>query len=189
MNKLSLEHIQVCYGEKRVLQDFSLSLPSQGVFALMGPSGSGKTTVLRLLAGLLLPQGGQVLGLEGKKISMAFQEDRLLPWATALENVAAVAPREQAAAWLTRLELGAEQNKYPDALSGGMQRRVALARACAYGGDLLLLDEPFQGLDEGLKMRIAPAIVHAAPFCLFATHDLAEAQMVQAVVIDLTNGS
>lgn len=189
MNQLSLEHIQVCYGEKWVLQDFSLSLPLRGVFALMGPSGSGKTTVLRLLAGLLLPRQGRVAGLEGKRISMAFQEDRLLPWATALENVAAVAPREQAATWLARLELATEQNKYPDALSGGMQRRVALARACAYGGDLLLLDEPFQGLDEALKARIAPAIVSAAPFCLFATHDLAEAQMLRATVIDLANGS
>lgn len=180
---IELSHIHAGYPNKPVLKDVSLSLPDTGVFSINGPSGSGKTTLLRVFAGLL-PYTGDITGLAGKKISFVFQEDRLLPWRTAEENVDLALPaqceREVARDWLRRMDLLDVTQAYPAALSGGMQRRVAIARACAYGGDILLLDEPFQGLDDALRARIAPHIRTAAPLILLVTHDAKDAAMMGA---------
>jgi len=134
----------------------------------------------RLLAGLLMPLEGTITGLSDKRISMVFQEDRLLPWCTALANVAAVSDLEAAKHWLAQMELEAEMMKYPAELSGGMQRRVAIARACAFGGDILLLDEPFKGLDEGLAGRVMERVFAAAPLTVLVTHDGALAERLGA---------
>lgn len=174
-----LKNIVCAYDGKLVLNGLSLSLPETGVVALTGPSGSGKTTFLRLLAGLLLPASGSVEGMDGKRVSMAFQEDRLIPWLTALENVALVcADESRARETLGRLELADALEKRPDELSGGMQRRVALARALCYGGDVLLLDEPFKGLDDALKARVAECIRGVFPLTVIATHDMNEAELL-----------
>ena len=174
-----IENLVKSYGDKQVLNGLSLILPEQGIFALLGPSGRGKTTLLRLLAGLETPDGGKIQGLENKKISMVFQSDRLLPGLTALENVAAVSSPAGAKLWLGRMELAGAENKKPAELSGGMKRRVALARALAFGGDILLLDEPLKGLDSELKTRIFPYIKTFAENALvvWVTHDAAEAAL------------
>jgi ABC-type nitrate/sulfonate/bicarbonate transport system ATPase subunit len=88
-----LQEISKSFGEKKVLNRFSLAFPPQGVVCLMGPSGCGKTTLLRLIAGLQCLDAGEVAGIAGKKISFAFQEDRLLPWFTVLQNLLAGAAR------------------------------------------------------------------------------------------------
>ena len=186
---IALKNIYAGYHNKPVLTDFSIALPRAGVYALSGPSGCGKTTLLRVLAGLLLPASGEIAGLKEKRISFVFQEDRLLPWRTAEENVLLALPdrvahpRTIAAHWLSCMELSDAKKMYPGALSGGMQRRVAIARACAYGGDVLLLDEPFQGLDEALRARIAPYILAAAPLIVLVTHDAEDAQLFGATVL------
>lgn len=183
---IALKNIRAGYGDKIVFQNLNITLPERGVLAILGPSGSGKTTLLRLLAGLLQPLSGEITGLAGLRVSMVFQEDRLLPWRTALENVLFSLPREmqgrEAAArgWLEKMELAEAADVYPTALSGGMQRRVALARACAYGGDLLLMDEPFKGLDEALRARVAEDIKQAAPLLVMLTHDHEDADMMGA---------
>ncbi len=174
-----LKNIVCAYDGQLVLNGLSRSLPETGVVALTGPSGSGKTTFLRLLAGLLKPASGSVEGMGGKRVSMAFQEDRLLPWLTALENVALVCGNEGLAReTLSRFELGDALKKRPGDLSGGMQRRVALARALCYGGDVLLLDEPFKGLDDALKARVAEHVKGAFPLTVIATHDMDEAELL-----------
>lgn len=178
-----LDKISKSYGDKKVLEELSLVLPEKGIFCLLGASGIGKTTLLRLLAGLETPDSGSITGLEGKKLSMVFQNDRLLPNSSAFENVSLASSPEAAALWLERLELGDAADKKPGKLSGGMQRRVALARALAFGGDVLLLDEPFKGFDSELKKRIFPYIIGYAKNALvvLVTHDEKEAESADAV--------
>ena len=181
---IECSHVAAGYPGKRVFDDLNLTLPDRGAVALMAPSGFGKTTVLRLLAGLLEPEKGKVTGLENKKISFLFQEDRLLPWLTALDNVRIVSDEDTARQWLSRMEIE-EAGQYPREMSGGMQRRLALARAMAYGGDVLLLDEPFKGLDEALRERIAGRIRGQAALTILSIHDQTEAQLMDADILRL----
>ena len=152
---ISVRNITVCFGEKAVLNRFSLELPAEGITALSGPSGCGKTTLLRVLAGLQSVQGGTVSVPE--RPTLLFQENRLLPWRTVEQHISDVLPRArrgEAPRWLELAELEGEEKAYPGQLSGGMGRRLALARALACGGGLYLLDEPFTGVDAGRAERI-----------------------------------
>ena len=99
--------------------------------------------------------------------------------------MAAASDSEAAKSWLAQMELEAEMDKYPAELSGGMQRRVAIARACAFGGDILLLDEPFKGLDEALAGRIMGRVFAAAPLTVLVTHDGMLAERLGAETIEL----
>jgi NitT/TauT family transport system ATP-binding protein len=124
---------------------------------LVGPSGSGKSSLLRAVMGLQQPLAGIVEpGVAQSEIGMLFQDDALLPWRTARDNVAlglgfrSIARKSalvQADYWLHRVGLAGFEHRYPWELSGGMQQRVALARAFLHDPDLLLLDEPYSGLD------------------------------------------
>lgn len=173
------------YEDKEVLRDLDLFIPDTGVCCLTGPSGAGKTTVLRLIAGLEQPDSGTISGTSAKKISMVFQNDRLLPGSSATENIALVSSPEDAALWLERMELTDAANKKPSKLSGGMRRRVALARALAYGGDILLLDEPFKGFDPALKQRILPYITAFAKTAavVLVTHDEQESALAETCLM------
>lgn len=181
---IRLANVTAGYPGKTVLRNITLSLPEQGAAALMAPSGFGKTTMLRVLAGLLKPQSGTVSGLENKKIAFLFQEDRLLPWLTAEKNVEIVSDKEKALFWLQAMEIDGP-GQYPHEMSGGMQRRVALARAMAFGGDVLLLDEPFKGLDEALRARVAARIKDQFPLTVLSIHDQEEAELMGASILRL----
>ena len=115
--------------------------------------------------------------MSGRKPAVVFQEDRLLPWATALENAALGSDEARATTALTQLGLGESMHLLPRELSGGMKRRVAIARALAYQGDILFLDEPFTGLDEENKHIAADAMLAAHIPVLVITHDDAEAAL------------
>ena len=171
---ISIEDISVSYGNKVVLDHFSLELPDRGITAFTGPSGCGKTTLLRVLAGLEKPKTGRVTGIDPKKTTILFQENRLLPWRTAAENIADVLPRERLGEvpyWLAVAELDGDPDTYPAALSGGMARRLALARAAALGGDLLLLDEPFTGVDLRRRGRILENLRQLDIPIILVTHE------------------
>lgn len=186
---ITLSHVFFAYGEKTVLQDVSLTLPSTGVSCLFGPSGCGKTTLFRLLLGLEIPLGGTISGRPGSAAAV-FQENRLLPWLSALDNVALPLNRNRAAAAAALRAVRLEECDFarrPAELSGGMQRRVALARALAFGGDWLLLDEPFTGLDAQTRAVIAARIVRYAetrPVVLI-THQKEEIDLLGATVFPL----
>ena len=134
---LELDRVSFSYGEKRVFSSLTLRLPDAGQIAVLGPSGCGKTTLLRLMAGLESPDSGFIR--RPARVAVCFQEDRLLPWYSVRDNVALALPRAArqdraraarlAQAWLSRVGLEGEGDAYPDALSGGMKRRAALARA------------------------------------------------------------
>ncbi len=153
---IGLRDITVRFGDKLVLDRFSLDIPAQGLTALSGPSGCGKTTLLRVMAGLTAPGGGAVSGIDPGRTAFLFQEDRLLPWRTASQHIADVLPRPrrgEAARWLAFAELEGEGGAYHAALSGGMARRLALARCAALGGELLLLVRTLRGVDSECGRR------------------------------------
>lgn len=169
---ICFSHVDKSFGSLPVLRDFSLSLGQGEQLCLIGPSGQGKSTVLNLAAGLLLPDRGSV-SRATDRISYVFQEDRLLPWLSARQNVALVSGSEEAARWLCALGLGDFLDALPSSLSGGMARRVAIARALAYPADLYLFDEPFKGLDEQ-TLHAVLGVVKKAIFgktALFVSHN------------------
>ena len=176
---ITVKNISKSFDSKKVLDNISTVIPDSGIFAVSGVSGSGKTTFRRILAGLETPDSGTIEGLDGKKISVMFQKDRLLPWHSALDNVAVVCDKEKAKEWLKKVELSAAAGKKPSELSGGMCRRVALARALAFEGDILFLDEPFKGLDIELRDRMAELIKEFAKTkpVILITHDRWEASL------------
>ncbi|MBE6753390.1 MAG: ATP-binding cassette domain-containing protein [Ruminococcaceae bacterium] len=178
---ITLSDVSKSFGSKTVLSGVSLTLPERGILRICGPSGRGKTTLLRIIAGLLEADSGIVMGTEGTRFSFVFQEDRLLGWYSALRNVALVSDEGRAAQLLDAVGLAESADKLPSQLSGGMRRRVAIARALAYDGDILLLDEPFSGIDEAARRElIAPLITQYAgnkPVIL-VTHDQTDADIL-----------
>lgn len=170
---IQVQNVTLRYGEKLVLDRFSLEIPGGGLTALAGPSGCGKTTLLRVIAGLARPESGTVSGVDPARTAFLFQEDRLLPWRTVTQHITDVLPRErrgEADRWLAFAELAGEGDAYPAALSGGMARRLALARCAALGGDLLLLDEPFAGVDPERAARLLDRLRELNMPAVLATH-------------------
>ena len=134
MEPIVLSGVSKSFGGKAVLRDFSAVFPNPGLTAIMGSSGAGKTTLIRILLGLIRPDAGHITGLSGLTPSLVFQENRLFPGLTALENAEAAGVKGGSGRyWLKRLGLGDALDLRPQALSGGMQRRVAIARALCYG--------------------------------------------------------
>lgn len=178
---LEMQNVTIAYGDISVLESQSLTLSPGARIALTGPSGCGKTSLLNLVAGLVTPAAGQI-SRRAERVAYVFQEPRLLPWLSAAENVAAVLSDKHAAPqtarrWLELVGLSEAADKYPSKLSGGMAQRVSLARALAYGGDILLLDEPFKGLDESLHAEMITLVQEhtAGKTLLLAIHDREEA--------------
>ena len=172
--ELIFDKLTVKYGEKTVFDNFSLTVPLKGVTAVAGESGCGKTTLMRAAAGLLKPQGGAVKGVPPEKTAFLFQENRLFPWRTAIQHITDVLPRErrgEAEGYLALCELEGEADRYPAALSGGMARRLALARALALGGELYILDEPFTGVDPARRVRIMEKIRAIGTPVLLVSHE------------------
>lgn len=172
------------FGRNEIFRDFSLECGAGDVTCILGPSGCGKTTLLRMIAGLLRPDGGDVPARSATPIGYVFQEPRLLPWKTALYNVVYATDRsvsrderrERARRLLDMVELGGAADAYPHELSGGMARRVALARALAAPARLLVMDEPFASLDIDRKRRLVSVVkellADRTRTVVCATHDL-----------------
>lgn len=187
---LTISHLFKSFGGKAVLEDVSLTLSPQEALCLMAPSGRGKTTLLRCIAGLEKPDSGAVVGVP-ERIGYVFQEDRLCDGFSAADNVRLVTGSALSDAeidrHLTELGLGGSLRQPVRELSGGMRRRVAICRAVCFGGGLLLLDEPFKGLDDALRRQTADYILRhcgeAAILCV--THDRADAAALGADIITL----
>lgn len=155
---MELCHITFGYPGRELFRDFSLRVEPGERVILTGASGRGKTTLLRLMAGLEVPREGAVRGIPAGGISMVFQENRLFPGLTVLENLTMAVPgagRGELLGMLEAVGLGGEAERLPGELSGGMARRVAIVRAAALGSSLALLDEPFAGLDGENRRRAA----------------------------------
>jgi len=178
-----------------VLRGIDFDLGDGEVLAIVGRSGAGKTTLLRLIAGLDRCFDGRI-DIEGP-IGMVFQEPRLLPWRRTIDNVALALPGPphrpetlgRAAEALAQVGLAGEHHTFPRALSGGMARRVALARALAIRPRILLLDEPFASLDEAtadsLRDMAADLWRRHRTSVVLVTHDLTEALTLADRIIRL----
>ena len=181
--------------EKKLLQELTFEIPDGSRVCLSAASGKGKTTVFRLLLGLERPSAGKISGMEGKTVSVVFQEDRLIPWKTVLENITLFLPaslpvserEDRAASMLTELGLKGAERMLPKELSGGMGRRAALARALCHDSDILILDEAFTGLD-GETRRICLEITDRYAehrTLLMTSHDLSDAEALRAKILQL----
>ena len=171
---LECKHLSLSYGDKTVLDDFSLTLPLEGITALKGPSGCGKTTLLRLIAGLESPAWGEIRGISPLETAFLFQENRLLPWRSVEQHLTDVMTRPDpvwARKLLAMVELSGEENHLPEQLSGGMGRRLALGRALALESKLLLLDEPFAGVDPDRAERILTRLKAFGRPILLVSHE------------------
>ena len=179
MSDIILKNISKAYDGKQVLNHFSLTLPEGKRTCIMGPSGCGKTTLLNILCGLQKADEGEIRNLPGK-ISVVFQENRLCEHFTALENVRMVAPEktETAKDILSRLGLVNDLYQKAASLSGGMKRRVAIARALCFDAPLVVMDEPFKGLDEETKETVMETVMQMTEgkTVLIITHDEQEAR-------------
>lgn len=168
---ITIQNLHFQYGSTAIFENFNWQVQRAETWTVLGPSGCGKTTLLYLLAGLRLPQRGQIeinaqiLRRPRPQTGLILQDFGLLPWATVRQNAelgleirsfygadGIHAPRslpaaKSAAFWLERLGLGAVADKYPAQLSGGQRQRTAIARTLALQPDLLLMDEPFSALD------------------------------------------
>jgi NitT/TauT family transport system ATP-binding protein len=181
-------------GGVEALRDVTLEFPRGELSTLLGPSGCGKTTLLKIIAGLIDHDAGEVW-VKGKKVNgpgperaFVFQDFALLPWATVLRNVAfglelrgvAEAQRhETARRYIEQVGLSGFEEKYPHELSGGMRQRVGLARALAVDADVLLLDEPFSAVDEQTRRKFQEDLLRLREVerktFIFVTHSIEEA--------------
>jgi NitT/TauT family transport system ATP-binding protein len=202
MTLAALDDVKVTYGGRAALGPFSLALAAGEIVALVGPSGCGKSTALRLLAGLELPQRGEVRREAGPgETAVVFQAPTLAPWLSASANVALPLDlagvsrreaRERAAAALARVGLSGREAARPAQLSGGMAMRVSLARALVTSPRLLLLDEPFAALDEITRRALADDVLalwrEAGPATVFVTHNVEEAVYMASRVVVMSPG-
>lgn len=189
--EIVFDHLNKSYGANHVLRNVALTLAPGEVCCLMAPSGSGKTTLFRVLLGLEPADSGSVIGVEPGQVSMMFQEDRLCETLTPVENAALVlgpnANRAEVATFLAEI-LPAECLSQPVMeLSGGMRRRVSLARAVAFPSKLVVLDEPFTGLDVATRQRVIQFLLkyRAGRTMLVATHGQDDAELLGARTVHL----
>ena len=176
------------------LRDVNLSFPKGQLSTLLGPSGCGKTTLLKIIAGLLPRNGGEVL-VKGKPVNgpgperaFVFQDFALLPWASVLRNVgfglelrgvARPEREELARKYIAEVGLKGFEDRYPNQLSGGMRQRVGLARALTVDADIILMDEPFSSVDEQTRRKFQEDLLdllrHHQKTVIFVTHSIEEA--------------
>jgi ABC-type multidrug transport system ATPase subunit len=186
---LKIKNLSFSFGEKLVINNFSLNVKKGEKIWLSGPSGIGKTTLIKLILGLLKANSGEI-DLGGMIPSVVFQENRLLPFYTVMQNIELVGgDKQKAKEILLALGIGETVNLYPKKLSGGMKRRAAIARALSVDFDLLILDEPFNGIDEKNLEKTAELIneICSSKTVIIITHSPLEAELLKAKEVKINN--
>ncbi|MCO6381510.1 MAG: ABC transporter ATP-binding protein [Vannielia sp.] len=196
--EISFTNVSKRFGALTAVDDLSIEIGKGQLVALLGKTGCGKSTMFNMISGLTSPTEGtvEVMGRAPfanfdwyrGKMAIVFQNDRLLPWRTAVDNVelglemlsiSKAERREKALYWLHKLGLEGHENDYPHALSGGMRQRVSISRAFATDAPLLLCDEPFSALDEmtskRLRTEFARLVRENNKTAVFITHSIQEA--------------
>ena len=191
---IKIDRLNKSYHGKPVLKELSFSIPAGRITAVMAPSGAGKTTLLRILMGLEQADSGRIEGLEGLRLSAVFQEDRLCPNLSPVSNIRLVTgsalSRREILAALDQTGLSGCACQPAREMSGGQRRRTALLRALLAPWDLLLLDEPFKGLDTETRRLLMDYVLlhfHRVPgrTVLLVTHEEGEAAYLAENVFTL----
>ncbi len=184
---LSLQRIDKKFDSLQLFNNFNISFEENKISCIFGPSGIGKTTIVNMVSGLVQPDNGRILGTENAKFSYIFQEPRLLEWYSVYENIDFVlkdimdelSRKNLIDKYLKIVELADYKDYMPKKLSGGMAQRVSIARAFAFPSDILIMDEPFKGLDVKLKKDLMNSFLKIwnkdKRTVLFITHDIDEA--------------
>ncbi len=182
---IRFDNVNFSYGKKEILKGFNFEIEDGARICLFGASGVGKTTVLRLIMGLEKPKSGEITGIKDKKISAVFQEDRLITQKNVYQNLKLFGGEKKIEEILNNLGLSGAENLYPDQLSGGMARRIAIARALNFGGEIYIFDEPFNGIDKENIEKTADYILKETKGKTFitVTHSLYEAELLDAKII------
>ena len=188
---IKIQGLNKSFGDNHVLRDLELELKDGGIYCLMGPSGMGKTTFLRILLGLETKDSGTIEGIIPEQTTAMFQEDRLCPVLTPIENVALIckkkANRREIRKSLEEILPASCLDQPASELSGGMKRRVALARALYESGQFVILDEPFTGLDSETRKEVIAYLLRQRKgrILLVATHGNDDAKYLGAEIVRL----
>lgn len=184
---LNIINLSKSYDKHVVFENFSLSLRENEINCILGESGCGKTTLLNIIAQIDEEFTGQLEGFRNLSFSYIFQETRLLPWYTVYQNLEVILhhaddKEDIIETYLKLVGLIDYKGYYPYQLSGGMKQRLSIARAFAFKSDILLMDEPFKGLDPGLKKILIEAFIDLweqdKRTIIFVTHDIDEALLL-----------
>lgn len=190
MAMIRIKNLHKNYDEKVVYDDFSIEIEENKVLVILGESGSGKTTLLNVLANLT-DYEGQIEGVDGP-VSMLFQKDYLVPNLTVEQNLKLVCKDKDVVEALKSVGMGDCAKQYPKSLSAGMSRRVAILRALLYNSRLLVMDEPTNSLDVGLKNKIYSMLKglkrRSEKTIIIVTHDIEEALSLADNVIIVKDG-
>ena len=185
MSDIIVTGLYKAFGARKVLNDVNVVFPEGKASCIMGPSGCGKSTLLKMIMGLMKPDAGSISGVP-EKISAVFQEDRLCEEFSAMTNVRLAAGRsvtdDEIRACFYRLGIEASADEKVIDLSGGMKRRVAIARALMTEHHLLLLDEPFKGLDEETRKKVIEEVRKDPSTIIMVSHDSYEAELLGAKI-------
>jgi len=185
---IKFNSVSKSFDGKKIVEDLNLEFPEKTVVCLSGESGIGKSTILNLISGLEKCDSGEIIGIENKSFSYVFQDDRLIEWLSVLENITVVLnstkrieKNKTAEHWLEKFDLLNCKYKYPSELSGGMRRKLSIARALAFSGDIFLLDEPFKGLDKKSKQNVAKVILSNSKnkLVILVSHEPDEIKMME----------
>ena len=189
MMDIAVKNVYKAYGDKKVLNDISVAFPDGRCTCIMAESGKGKTTLLRLIMGMEAPDSGSITGVP-ERLSVVFQEDRLCEDFSIAANIRMVLNKDTDRSdddirkLLSELSLDEDIETPVSKLSGGMKRRVAIARAIAYDSDWLILDEPFKGLDETTRDKVIDTITQKRKSVIMVSHNLAEAERMNATILN-----
>lgn len=187
---LTINNLYLSYEDYTIFNNFNISVSKNKITCILGPSGCGKTTLLNIISGILKPDKGTLIGFDSTVKSYLFQEPRLLPWKKVYDNIDFVLkniyPKHERniiiEKYLKMVDLQDFKYYYPNQLSGGMKQRVAIARAFAYPSNLLLMDEPFKGLDLKTKNIIINEFLKLWAddnrTVIFVTHDIEESLLL-----------
>jgi NitT/TauT family transport system ATP-binding protein len=188
---IELVNISKAFDGEQVIENFNATIEENKITCIMGESGIGKTTLINMVIGLEKPDSGKILGIDQRKIGVVFQEDRLCEEFNCIQNLRIVCNEDindnELTSLLYDLGLGEAIYKKVSLLSGGMKRRLVIGRALIFDADIVIMDEPFRGLDKEIYIKIVELVKKKTQnkTLIVVTHSMEEVELLDADIIIL----